>query len=162
MCSHAIMKSTKRWMIPPVDPVAASLAAALGLPRPIAQVLVNRGFHDAESVRRFLRPRLQHLSDPFELPQMTAAVDRLLDAIERKQRIVIYGDYDVDGVTSSALLFRVLSAAGANRRQFPPASDGRRLRVEPGRRHTVPGDARAGPAGCRGLRHQFSEGNRRA
>ena len=114
------MTLTKRWIIAVPDPTAAALAASLGVPLPIAQVLANRGHRDAESARRFLNPRLQQLTDPFELPDMAPAVDRLLSAIGRKQRIVIYGDYDVDGVTSSALLFKVLSAAGATVVNFLP------------------------------------------
>ena len=103
---------TKRWIMVPPDPAAVPLASALHLPLPLAQVLVNRGFQDAESAEKFLNPQLRHLTDPFELPDMAAAVDRILSGIEQKQRIVIYGDYDVDGVTSSALLIRVLRAAG--------------------------------------------------
>jgi single-stranded-DNA-specific exonuclease len=111
---------TKRWIIAPADPATGPLAAALGLPPPLAQVLVNRGFQDAESAEKFLNPQLRHLTDPFELPDMAAAVDRILSGIEQKQRIVIYGDYDVDGVTSSALLIRVLRFAGATVENFLP------------------------------------------
>jgi single-stranded-DNA-specific exonuclease len=114
------MAMAKRWIIAPADPVTGPLAAALGLPVPLAQVLVNRGFRDAESAGKFLHPQLRDLRDPFELPDMAAAVDGVLGAIERKQRIVIYGDYDVDGVTSSALLIRVLRAAGATVESFLP------------------------------------------
>ena len=111
---------TKCWIIAPPDPAAVPLASALRLPLPLAHVLVHRGFRDAESAARFLNPQLRHLADPFKLPDMAAAVDRIFDAIKRKQRIVIYGDYDVDGVTSSALLIRVLRAAGAAVDNFLP------------------------------------------
>jgi single-stranded-DNA-specific exonuclease len=92
----------------------------LRLAGPLAQVLANRGYRDAETASRFLNPQLRQLGDPFDLPEMTLAVDRILAAIKKKERIVIYGDYDVDGVTSSALLQRVLHAAGATVTSFLP------------------------------------------
>src|ERR1017187_5568422 len=96
------------------------LARELHLALPLAQVLVNRGHRDVETASRFLSPQLRQLGDPFDLPEMKQAVDRILTAIEKKERIVIYGDYDVDGVTSSALLQRVLQAAGATVANFLP------------------------------------------
>ena len=111
----------KRWVIAEPKPaLVETLARELRIPPALAQVLVNRGFQDAESAEKFLNPQLRHLTDPFELPDMAAAVDRILSGIEQKQRIVIYGDYDVDGVTSSALLIRVLRAAGATVENFLP------------------------------------------
>ncbi|HUJ08395.1 MAG TPA: single-stranded-DNA-specific exonuclease RecJ [Verrucomicrobiae bacterium] len=111
----------KRWIVARPEPsLAASLARSLNLRPSLAQVLLNRGYHDAESALAFLNPRLQNLHDPFELPHMSAAVDRVLEAIGEQQRIVIYGDYDVDGVTSSALLLRVLLEAGAVVHNFLP------------------------------------------
>jgi single-stranded-DNA-specific exonuclease len=111
----------KRWVIAPAEPALASqLTRELSLPASVAQVLINRGFRDLETARKFLNPQLRQLRDPFELPDMTAAVNRLRAAITGQQRIVIYGDYDVDGVTSSALLYRVLHAAGATVTNFLP------------------------------------------
>ena len=111
----------KRWAIAKVEPAQSeTLARVLDIPVPLAQVLVNRGFRDEESARQFLNPQLRQLSDPFELPDMAAAVDRVLAAIDRRERILIYGDYDVDGVTSTALLWRVLHAAGATVENFLP------------------------------------------
>jgi len=66
----------------------------------IARLLLRKGFRCAEDVEAFLRPRLSSLSDPFLLPQMHAAVARILAALDRRERIVLFGDYDVDGVTS--------------------------------------------------------------
>jgi single-stranded-DNA-specific exonuclease len=101
---------TKRWVIAPAIP---------GL-NPLAQVLAQRGYTDAASIRHFLHPQLRQLGDPLALPAMTAAVDRILAGIHNRERIVIYGDYDVDGVTASALLTRVLRAVGADVRNFLP------------------------------------------
>jgi single-stranded-DNA-specific exonuclease len=112
---------TKRWAIAEPEPALAQmLARELHLALPLAQVLVNRGHRDVETASRFLSPQLRQLGDPFDLPEMKQAVDRILTAIEKKERIVIYGDYDVDGVTSSALLQRVLQAAGATVANFLP------------------------------------------
>ncbi len=111
----------KRWVIAKTEPaLAETLARDLHLAMPIAQVLVNRGYRSVEAALSFLNPQLRQLGDPFELPDMAAAVDRVLTAITKKERIVIYGDYDVDGVTSSALLQRVLQAAGAKVANFLP------------------------------------------
>jgi len=78
----------------------------------LTQCLLNRGLSELVPLQRFLRPRLQHLADPFLLPAMDAAVERLLRARLRREPLVIFGDYDVDGVTSTALLTEVLQAFG--------------------------------------------------
>ena len=112
---------TKRWVIAEPEPaLTQTLARELRLAWPLAQVLANRGYRDAETAKRFLNPQLRQLGDPFDLPEMTLAVERILAAIKKKERIVIYGDYDVDGVTSSALLQRVLQTAGATVTNFLP------------------------------------------
>src|SRR5271154_2484030 len=111
----------KRWVIAKPEPaLAETLARELHLALPIIQVLVNRGYRTVETASSFLNPQLRQLGDPFELPDMDTAVERILAAITKQERIVIYGDYDVDGVTSSALLQRVLQAAGATVANFLP------------------------------------------
>jgi len=92
----------------------------------IARLLLRKGFRCAEDVNAFLRPRLSSLSDPFLLPQMHTAVARLLEALNRRERIVLFGDYDVDGITSLALLAEVLRAYGSTPELFLP------LRMEEG------------------------------
>lgn len=92
----------------------------------IARLLSRKGFTCSEQVERFLQPRLKTLSDPFLLPQMEAAVSRILGAIDRQERIVLFGDYDVDGVTSLALLAEVLQVFGSAPELFLP------LRMEEG------------------------------
>jgi single-stranded-DNA-specific exonuclease len=74
----------------------------------IVELLRRKGFACADEVTAFLQPRLRDLSDPFLLPNMKAAVARILQAIDRGERIVLFGDYDVDGVTSLALLAEML------------------------------------------------------
>ena len=92
----------------------------------IARLLLRKGFATTAEVETFLRPRLKSLSDPFRLPNMKAAVDRVLAALDRRERIVLFGDYDVDGVTSLALLAEMLRAYGAAPALFLP------LRMEEG------------------------------
>ena len=92
----------------------------------IARLLARKGFGCADEVRSFLRPRLKSLSDPFLLPNMEAAVTRVIAAIDRGERIVLFGDYDVDGVTSLALTAELLRAYGAAPELFLP------LRMEEG------------------------------
>jgi len=92
----------------------------------IARLLMRKGFATAEDVETFLRPRLSSLSDPFLLPNMHPAVDRILAALDRHERVVLFGDYDVDGVTSIALLAEMLRAYGSSPDLFLP------LRMEEG------------------------------
>ena len=97
------------------------LRRTVGSARFAAELLVGRGFGSPAAAESYLQPRLQSLADPLQLPAMPAAVERLLAAIDRKERIVLYGDYDVDGVTSLALLARVLRAYGAEPACFLPS-----------------------------------------
>lgn len=102
-----------RWTVAPSQPLlAGQLANTLKISPLLAQCLVNRGFSESEHIANFLRPRLKNLSDPFLLPDMAVAVERLYQARERKEPLVIFGDYDVDGVTSTTLLYEVLNKLG--------------------------------------------------
>ncbi|HTH19251.1 MAG TPA: DHH family phosphoesterase, partial [Candidatus Udaeobacter sp.] len=92
----------------------------------IARLLLRKGFQNPDDVQSFLRPRLGSLRDPFLLPQMQAAVARILAALDSHERIVLFGDYDVDGVTSLALLAEMLRGYGATPDLFLP------LRMEEG------------------------------
>lgn len=114
--------SQVRWILPSnVEPsLASELSSLLGVPRLIGELLARRGFESVENAARFLDPRLKTLSDPFLLADMDAAVTRIFAAIDARERIVLYGDYDVDGVTSLALMTRVLRAFGAEPARFLP------------------------------------------
>lgn len=102
-----------RWQEREVDAARTNaLAASLGLAAPLARVLVGRGVDEEESARRFLDPRLQDLPDPGRLAGIDAAVERLLAALKRQETIGIFGDYDVDGVTSTTLLWDFLEQLG--------------------------------------------------
>ncbi|MCP4649028.1 MAG: single-stranded-DNA-specific exonuclease RecJ [PVC group bacterium] len=91
-----------------------AFAAELGVSPILAQILLNRGISDPDQARTFLRCDMKDCHDPFLLKDMSKSVSRVQKAIKYKEKIVIYGDYDVDGVTSCAVLFYVLSDLGAD------------------------------------------------
>jgi single-stranded-DNA-specific exonuclease len=117
----------RRWILAAADdaPAEAFWTEICGSAC-ITQLLRRKGFSCAEAVHGYLRPRLSSLSDPFLLPQMHEAVERIFAAIDRQERIVLFGDYDVDGITSVALLNELLQAYGASPALFLP------LRMEEG------------------------------
>ncbi len=104
-----------RWTEPTRDLYAEEmLARELGLHATTARLLVNRGLSDPAEAHAFLHPSLSQLHDPMGLPDMDKAARRIADAIQSKEKIFVYGDYDVDGVTSTAVYVRALTALGAN------------------------------------------------
>lgn len=123
----------KRWRIVPHDSGrVSSLASNAGISPVVAQLLVARGVYDANQARTFLSARLADLRDPFELPGVTTAVPVLASAVRDKKRITVYGDYDCDGMTSSAILTGALQLLGANVNYHVPnrLEDGYGLNVE--------------------------------
>jgi single-stranded-DNA-specific exonuclease len=99
----------KRWRIANHDANdVATLERAAGIPRVVAQLLISRGITDPELARQFVDPKLTGLRDPAELPGATRAAEIIYRAIQAKQRITIYGDYDADGMTATAILYRCL------------------------------------------------------
>ena len=102
-----------RWLLPAVDPRQVdALCAALHMGAPACKVLAHRGFSDPVSARRFLAPSLDELHDPLNMRDMPQAVARLRKAIRTGERILIYGDYDVDGTSSVVLLHKAIALAG--------------------------------------------------
>ena len=97
----------RKWVIKDTN---SEISLNTSYPRIIEKILISRGLINEEVIEAFLEPALKSLSDPFALPQMTTAVDRILRAIDKKENIVVYGDYDVDGVTSLTLMKKVLGA----------------------------------------------------
>lgn len=110
-----------RWLFdPPDSAITAALARAARMPAWIAGMLVKRGLHDPVALASWLSPKLADLKDPFLLPDMETAVVRTLAAIERGERITVFGDYDVDGLTSTAMLAGVLQTTGTPVATFLP------------------------------------------
>ncbi|MEP7306709.1 MAG: single-stranded-DNA-specific exonuclease RecJ [Acidobacteriota bacterium] len=115
------MAAAPRWDYSPGhDDAAAGLVAALGIDPTVARLLCQRGLIAPDVASRFLNPSLDHLHDPMSMADMPVAVDRLLGAIARRERIAIHGDYDVDGITSTVILRRTLELLGADVGHFIP------------------------------------------
>jgi len=103
-----------RWTVvdPPPQHTVEELAKAINVPEKIAHILIHRGITNYEEAKKFFRPQLTDLHDPFLMMGMTEAVDRVLQAIDRKEKILIFGDYDVDGTTSVAMLYLYFTQLG--------------------------------------------------
>lgn len=108
------MQVARRWIISETHPEAQDLAVRLRTSPLLAQVLLNRGISQADECARFLKPTLGALHPPASLPGMERAADRIARAIRDKQRIVIYGDYDVDGITATSILHHAIRILGGN------------------------------------------------
>lgn len=110
-----------RWRVhPPAPDLETRLVDELKIPRLLARILVRRGFHDVSTTERYLNPRTEDFHDPSLLPDYDAAVRTILEARERGTRVFVHGDYDVDGVSSAALLYRFLRRLGMDVIAFVP------------------------------------------
>lgn len=98
----------KRWLLKPKNDTTAThrLCSELGVSNVVADLLAYRGIITFDQARKFFRPSLADLHDPFQMKDMDMAVSRITEAISRKEKILIYGDYDVDGTTAVAILYR--------------------------------------------------------
>lgn len=102
------------------EPLAADLSAGLRVSKVMGQLLAQRDLGSIEVAEEFLRPRLAHLEDPFALSNMRAAVTRIEQAIAANESVVVFGDYDVDGVTSTVQLVHMLRTLGLEPRFCVP------------------------------------------
>jgi len=117
----ATVSLTKEWRVKSADPLQQkTVSDALNVHPIIAQLLANRQIMSVSEAQSFLDPQLASLHNPFLLTDMDRAVARIEQAKEREEKVLIYGDYDVDGVTSSALLRRTLKHAGINAVNYIP------------------------------------------
>jgi single-stranded-DNA-specific exonuclease len=100
----------KRWVVKPKmdEAVVASLASELGIDKVLANLLVQRGVNTFAEAKNFFRPSLDNLHDPFLMKDMDKAISRLEQAIEKGEKILVYGDYDVDGTTAVSLVYTFL------------------------------------------------------
>ena len=116
------VRARTRWLLPgPPDSVAVrALCDELLLPEPICRLLAARGHAPAERAKRFLRPRLEQLLAPEQLLDLGRAVERLVRALRAGETILVHGDYDVDGMSSTTLLTRALRALGGTVVPFIP------------------------------------------
>jgi single-stranded-DNA-specific exonuclease len=111
----------KQWRIHPhsAERIAA-LERAAGISAVVARLLICRGIDDPQQARTFLDPKLTQLRDPVELPGVLAAVERIARAIAARERVIIYGDYDVDGMTGTAQLVQCLRLLGGDVGYYVP------------------------------------------
>ncbi|HBO84009.1 MAG: single-stranded-DNA-specific exonuclease RecJ [Deltaproteobacteria bacterium GWC2_42_11] len=111
----------KRWFIQKPDEALQELfVRELGIYPLTAQLLINRGISDIESAFCFLSPELKNLHNPFLMKDMDKAVVRIIEALQKNENIVIYGDYDVDGTTATSILYLFLKEIGANVSYYIP------------------------------------------
>ncbi len=113
-----------KWTVSHIAPeqrkIVAELAEKLSVSPTLASLLIARGITTESAAKRFFRPQLSDLINPFLMRDMDRAVDRLNDAIGRKERIMVYGDYDVDGCTAVALVYRFLQQFYSNIEYYIP------------------------------------------
>ncbi len=109
-----------RWRLAETATGAEQLAGQLRVHQIVAELLLRRGIGDPDEARKFLEPKLTHLHEPALLPGVDRAAQRILTAVRDDQPIVIYGDYDVDGITAAAILWHVLTSLGARVRTYVP------------------------------------------
>ena len=113
MLLSARMKK-RQWVIQQPDDRRTQLAKSLKVSPLLAQVLINRGITESEEASVFLRPKLTELIDPAQMPGIEPAVQRIKQAVTNNEKITVYGDYDVDGITGVAILWQVLTMLGAD------------------------------------------------
>jgi len=120
--NHWIVHTTREEM--ENNPTAEEISEHLGIALPTAQLLINRGCTGTEEARRFLCKETEQLHDPFLMKDMEAGAERIISALENEENIVIYGDYDVDGVTSVSILYLYLKENGASVDYYIPCRNG--------------------------------------
>jgi single-stranded-DNA-specific exonuclease len=111
-----------KWVVQPEPDhkIVNRLSHELGVPEIACRILAARSIIDPEIARSFLNPNLNDLFDPFRMSQMDIAVERVIQALKANERMMIYGDYDVDGITGTALMFLILNRLGANVSYYLP------------------------------------------
>jgi single-stranded-DNA-specific exonuclease len=114
------MNNKKIWRLKPTSPNAAGFAFDAGIGNLKAQLLLNRGISDQDSASAFLSPKLNDLLDPMLLKDMDRAVEHVLYAFEHREHIAVYGDYDADGITATALLLNLFSSLNIKASSYIP------------------------------------------
>ncbi|MEF9426233.1 MAG: single-stranded-DNA-specific exonuclease RecJ [Candidatus Mariimomonas ferrooxydans] len=111
----------RRWLVNKTNgEFLRYLSEKTSLSLALAQILVNRGYKDEESIKDFISPSLENLSDPFLMPDMKKAVERIKTAADITETVFVYGDYDADGITSTALLVSALRSLGLKTSYYIP------------------------------------------
>ena len=129
MNSKKFKLKEKKWLIKIADSAekergARAISNELGINPIVASLLYGRGYRDVASAKKFLYMESEILTDPYEMADMESAVKRISEAIERNEKITVYGDYDVDGVTSVCTLLLYLRSKGADINYYIPNRSG--------------------------------------
>ena len=98
----------KKWLLRSTSKNVTSLAKSSGVSDIVAKILINRGFYDDIGIKKFMNASTKDFYDPFLMKDMEKAISLIKLAMENKERIVVYGDYDADGVTSTAIMYKAL------------------------------------------------------
>ena len=96
------------------DELVEQISNKFNINKLLAQILINKGIIEEKEIEIFLNPKRNNFYDPFLMPDMEKAINRIINAIQDKEKILIYGDYDVDGITSTTVLKKFLEERGAN------------------------------------------------
>ena len=123
----------RKWQIAPHDQAqVADLQRSAKVPAIVAQLLLTRGIDEPSRAEAFLNPKLSDMRDPQDFPDLERAVDHIFEAIEKKRAIMIHGDYDADGITGTAILYRCITLLGGIVRYYIPnrLADGYGLKTE--------------------------------
>ncbi|MCB2297225.1 single-stranded-DNA-specific exonuclease RecJ [Clostridium tagluense] len=110
----------KKWLIRSTSKDIKALAKKSGVSEVLAKILINRGFNNEIDIKKFMRASLEDLYDPFLMKDMEKAIEVIKLAIENKKKIVVYGDYDADGVTSTVIMYKSLKQCGAAVEYYVP------------------------------------------
>jgi len=110
----------KKWLLRNTSKDIRSIAKNSGVSEVIAKILINRGFDKAIDIKKFMRASMDDLYDPFLMKDMEKATGLIKLAIEKNEKIVVYGDYDADGVTSTVIMYKALKHCGANVEFYVP------------------------------------------
>ena len=128
------MKEKCKWIFreKEQEEAAAPFFADWGVPDEMARILQRRGIRSEEALRHFLKDTMDDLADPFLMKGMPEAAERIERALDQKEKIVIYGDYDVDGMTATSILYRFFRRSGADVGFYIPGRDGEGYGLNPG------------------------------
>ncbi len=110
----------KKWLIRNTSKDVSLIAKSSGVSEVVAKILINRGFDNGIDIKKFMRASIEDLYDPFLMKDMEKATDLIKLAIENNEKIVVYGDYDADGVTSTVIMYKALKHCGANVEYYVP------------------------------------------
>jgi single-stranded-DNA-specific exonuclease len=111
-----------KWVVAPEpDPdLLQEISSKVGLDRIVTKILFNRQIDSVEAIRQFIQPSLSDLADPYTMFGMDKAVERIMQALQNNEKLMVYGDYDVDGITAASLLYLILNKLGAQVNYYLP------------------------------------------